>query len=170
MTDTIHLQSPAIRKLAAVELMSAVDLLPKEVKSLFSVSNASLEGLAELLDVHVCIDKVFQYARKSEARRWMEDALRFLIKRQAHFPLLKALYPSLSPSTVSQIREQISAQRPSTRVSSLTSEQIDTVYRCWQAVAASTPDDVERWVKVALIDELAQFELATIYRVVEGRV
>lgn len=161
--NEIDLNSPEIRKLAALELLKHPQSLPSKWQIIVQTNSLDhIEQLAKLLVIKADLRKIEFFDHHKEKSEWMEGSLKFLILRQAHYPLLKKLYPNLTEAKVSRLRAAICAKKPSTKYSELTPEQEAMIYKKWKNLKAMTSDLVECWVSLALDEELTSFEVSVL--------
>lgn len=161
--NEIDLNSPEIRKLAALELLKQPQSLPSKWQLIIQTNSLDhIEQLAKLLIIKADVRKIELFEHHKEKSDWMESSLKFLVRRQAHFPLLKKLYPTLTEAKVSRLRAEMGAKKPSTRYSQLTPEQETMIYKKWKNLKAMTSDSIECWVSLALDEDLKNFEVSVL--------
>jgi len=161
----LDITNPAILDMAAAHIVSD---LGQEIRERCGIDPQSInmELFRSYLVITANIAPFVSHVKRRENHEYLDNAKNVLVQRQAHTPLMAALF-GLSRHEVTRLRKLNGALRPSTATSHYSNEEIAMVYRCWQRVNAQFKDPIEMWCHLALLDELRTFPLSAIYEIIQ---
>ena len=97
-----------------------------------------------------------------------ELAMRFLIARQAHYPLLHQLF-NASGSEIHQVRKKCKASQPPRQNAAFPIPELEQLWKEWKQIKAEFPREINQWMVLA--EKRPNYALSTLYRalVVDAR-
>lgn len=162
--------SPAVVKLALMELVQTDQEIDDDVRASIKHALTSDPGGRTLSRVKVFVDLTeFEHIQRNAGeQKWDYAALQYCISRQAHFPMLQALFKTVTRRHVQVIRNELKAPLPATNITVIPSTELIQIFDAWKHIQASYQHETERWV--ALGEEFPQWPLSSLYTaiVVEG--
>ncbi len=162
--------SPAVVKLALMELVQTDQEIDDDVRASIKHALTSDPSGRTLSRVKVFVDLTeFQHIQRNAGeQKWDYAALQYCIARQAHFPMLQALFKTVTRRHVQIIRNELKAPLPATNITVIPSTELIQIFDAWKHIQASYQHETERWV--ALGEEFPQWPLSSLYTaiVIEG--
>jgi hypothetical protein len=162
--------SPSVVKLALMELVQTDQEIDDDVRASIKHALTSDPSGRTLSRVKVFVDLTeFQHIQRNAGeQKWDYAALQYCIARQAHFPMLQALFKTVTRRHVQVIRNELKAPLPATNITVIPSTELIQIFDAWKHIQASYQHETERWV--ALGEEFPQWPLSSLYTaiVVEG--
>ena len=98
----------------------------------------------------------------TEQKAWNEQALRYLIVRQAPFRLLERLF-HVNRRDLREIRDELCLNKLTARARQVADADLDRIYSAWREVLVSYSDEASRWVEMA--DRFNSYPVASLYTV-----
>jgi len=165
----LELTSPALSRLVVLELLAqpAQYGLSEEVqdtlaKAVQAIDNSDkLPPALQRLGVFINTQSLQVIAARRGQARWRQAALTYLVLRQAHFPLLRALF-DCTRAEVAEKRKETGAPLPPLRHQEIDLPVLQRLWREWQSICAEYESEAERWVVVA--QRWPEYPLATLYQ------
>jgi hypothetical protein len=162
--------SPAVVKLALMELVQTDQEIDDDVRASIKHALTSDPSGRTLSRVKVFVDLTeFEHIQRNAGeQKWDYAALQYCIARQAHFPMLQALFKTVTRRHVQVIRNELKAPLPATNITVIPSTELIQIFDAWKHIQASYQHETERWV--ALGEEFPQWPLSSLYTaiVIEG--
>ncbi len=162
--------SPAVVKLALMELVQTDQEIDDDVRASIKHALTSDPSGRTLSRVKVFVDLTeFEHIQRNAGeQKWDYAALQYCISRQAHFPMLQALFKTVTRRHVQVIRNELKAPLPATNITVIPSAALIQIFDAWKHIQASYQHETERWV--ALGEEFPQWPLSSLYTaiVIEG--
>lgn len=162
--------SPAVVKLALMELVQTDQEIDDDVRASIKHALTSDPSGRTLSRVKVFVDLTeFEHIQRNAGeQKWDYAALQYCISRQAHFPMLQALFKTVTRRHVQVIRNELKAPLPATNITVIPSTELIQIFDAWKHIQASYQHETERWV--ALGEEFPQWPLSSLYTaiVIEG--
>lgn len=162
--------SPAVVKLALMELVQTDQEIDDDVRASIKHALTSDPSGRTLSRVRVFVDLTeFEHIQRNAGeQKWDYAALQYCIARQAHFPMLQALFKTVTRRHVQVIRNELKAPLPATNITVIPSTELIQIFDAWKHIQASYQHETERWV--ALGEEFPQWPLSSLYTaiVIEG--
>lgn len=162
--------SPAVVKLALMELVQTDQEIDDDVRASIKHALTSDPSGRTLSRVKVFVDLTeFEHIQRNAGeQKWDYAALQYCIARQAHFPMLQALFKTVTRRHVQIIRNELKAPLPATNITVIPSTELIQIFDAWKHIQASYQHETERWV--ALGEEFPQWPLSSLYTaiVIEG--
>lgn len=162
--------STAVIKLALMELIQTDQELDDDMRASIKHAITSDPSGRTLARVKVFVDLTeFQHIQRNAGeQKWDYAALQYCIARQAHFPMLQALFKTVTRRHVQVIRNELKVPLPATNITVIPSTELIKIFDAWKRIQASYQHETERWV--ALGEEFPQWPLSSLYTaiVIEG--
>ena len=131
--------SPAVVKLALMELVQTDQEIDDDVRASIKHALTSDPSGRTLSRVKVFVDLTeFQHIQRNAGeQKWDYAALQYCIARQAHFPMLQALFKTVTRRHVQVIRNELKAPLPATNITVIPSTELIQIFDAWKHIQAS---------------------------------
>ncbi len=126
--------SPAVVKLALMELIQTDQEIDDDVRASIKHALTSDPSGRTLSRVKVFVDLTeFQHIQRNAGeQKWDYAALQYCIARQAHFPMLQALFKTVTRRHVQVIRNELKAPLPATNITVIPSTELIQIFDAWK--------------------------------------
>lgn len=155
----LPIEDGAIKKLAGAYLIDRFSVL---IKAQAGVDAINQSDFARKMVVTVNVLPYFEHLQRKENHALISKTMLFLIRRQAHGPMMQELF-GITRHEVTKMRKQCNAPHPSTATNHLSDQERALIYKIWSQVDAQYTDPIDKWLKLAVVDSLAQYPLAAMY-------
>lgn len=165
--EAFSIWSPVLAQFAAIELLKQPHILSSSTRkeldaAVRSMSDENPPAIFRYLRISVNLHSLHLLSNIHEMNRQREMTMQFLISRQAHFPLLRKLFPDVTGQEILRIRNSIKASRPPRAKVDFTSTELNMLWQQWQTIQAEFPREIDQWMLLA--EKQPHYALSTLYR------
>jgi hypothetical protein len=166
--DWLRLQSAALTRLVALELLTQPSLpLSPEVRMVLEDASKSddktgIPPVLERMGLWVDLTPLKVYAQYVDDRTWHNAALAYCIRRQAHYPLLKRLFPDSSRADIQKLREELKAPLVCVHRQAIPEPDSICIWQAWQDIQKQFDREIEQWVQLA--ERFPEYPLNALYQ------
>lgn len=164
----LRLQSAALTRLVALELLTQ-DSLPLSMEMRMVLEQASkaedkgvIHPVLDRMGLWVDLSPLKVYAQYVDERTWHKAALAYCIRRQAHYPLLKRLFPDASRQDIQKLREELDAPLVSIHRQTILEPDSICIWQSWVDIQKQFEREIEQWVQLG--EKYPNYPLNVLYQ------